>query len=291
MLDGGIQRGMAMLPTERRMKILQEIQIGGLVSADRLAELFGVSLETVRRDLRDLEREGLLQRVYGGAIGPEVRTTEVAFEQRRIEHRDRKRLIAETAVAMVTPGETIFIDAGSTCLEFARALPADWSGRVLTDSLLVAIELTSRPNADVILTGGQVRSGDLSCSGPYGLALHEEFYVAQAFVGAGGVHPDAGITDYHPGEGFLRRLWIKRSAALYVLADSGKLGVIAPYWIAPLEAVTALVTDAEERREILDHLQAGPSEIIVARPRATKPAVESHRRRGSRTGAMPLLEK
>ncbi len=259
-----------MLPTERRLKILKEIQIGGLVSADRLGELFNVSLETVRRDLRDLEREGLLQRVYGGAVGPEVRTTELAFEQRRIEHRDRKRLIAETAVAMVQSGETIFIDAGSTCLEFARALASDWSGRIITNSLLVAVELSSRLNAEVILTGGQVRSGNLSCSGPYGLALHEEFYVAQAFVGAGGVHPDAGLTDYHPGEGSLRRLWLKRAAAFYVLADSGKLGVIAPYWVAPLEDLTALVTDAEERSEVLDHLRTGATEVIVATPRTAK---------------------
>jgi DeoR/GlpR family transcriptional regulator of sugar metabolism len=279
-----------MLPTERRLKILKEIQIGGLVSADRLGELFNVSLETVRRDLRDLEREGLLQRVYGGAIGPEVRTTEVAFEQRRIEHRDRKRLIAETAVAMVKSGETIFIDAGSTCLEFARALPSDWSGRVLTDSLLVAIELTLRPNAEVILTGGQVRGGNLSCSGPYGLALHEEFYVAQAFVGAGGVHPDAGITDYHPGEGSLRRLWRNRSAAFYVLADSGKLGAIAPYWVAPIEAVTALVTDAEERREVLDHLQTGTTEVIVAKPGSTKSLGDSHRQRRNHVGAIPAID-
>lgn len=280
-----------MLPTERRLKILKEIQIGGLVSADRLGELFNVSLETVRRDLRDLEREGLLQRVYGGAVGPEVRTTEVAFEQRRIEHRDRKRLIAETAVAMVQSGETIFIDAGSTCLEFARALAPDWSGRVLTDSLLVAIELSSRPNAEVILTGGQVRSGNLSCSGPYGMALHEEFYVAQAFVGAGGVHPDAGLTDYHPGEGSLRRQWLKRAAAFYVLADSAKLGVIAPYWVAPIEEVTALVTDADERREVLDHLQTGATEVIVARPGRATSSGDSHRQRRNQVSPIPAKGK
>jgi DeoR family glycerol-3-phosphate regulon repressor len=222
-------------------------------------------LETVRRDLRELERQGLLQRVYGGAIGPELRTDVIAFEHRRLQNNNRKRAIAQRAAALVQPGETIFIDSGSTCLEFARSLPSDWSGRVLTNCLLVAIELAPRSQLEVLITGGQVRGGDLSCSGDFGIALHDNFYVARAFVGAGGVHPDAGLTDYQIGEGSSRRLWIERSAAFYVLADSSKLGVIAPFRVAPIEAVTAVVTDDEERSEVLEHLLSNGTEVIVVR--------------------------
>jgi DeoR family fructose operon transcriptional repressor len=268
-----------MLPTERHLKIIEEINDGGLVSADSLAALFDVSLETVRRDLRELERQGLLQRVYGGAIGPEVRTDEIAFEHRRLQNKHRKRMIAEQAAALVEPGDTIFIDSGSTCLEFARSLSSDWSGRVLTNCLLVAVELAARPQLEVLITGGQVRSGDLSCSGDFGVALHDNFYVARAFVGAGGVHPDAGLTDYQIAEGSSRRLWIERSAAFYVMADSSKLGVIAPFRVAPIEAITAVVTDDEERGEVLEHLISNGTEVIVGRSTSVAPITSLPQRR------------
>ena len=136
-----------------------------------------------------------------------------------------------------------------------------------------------------------MRSGNLSCSGPYDLDLQDQFFVAQAFVGAGGVHPDAGVTDYHAGEGSLRRQWLKRAAAFYVLADSGKLGAIAPYWVASLETVTALVTDSEERRDVLDHLKTSDTEVIVARPSVERATGDPHRRRGRRVSAIPAAGK
>lgn len=274
--------GKTVLPSERRLQIVDEIHGSGVVRAEHLAERFGVSLETVRRDLRDLERQGLLQRVYGGATSSDFRAAEENFEQRCLLHQDRKREIAAAAVALVEPDETIFIDVGTTCLEFARSLPSDWSGRVLTNSLLVAVELAARPAVEVLVTGGQVRGGDMTCSGPFGAALHEFFYVARAFVGAGGVHPEAGLTDYHLGEGSLRRLWLERAVTFYVLSDSSKLGVIAPFQVAATQALTAVITDCAERGEIIEELRERGTDVIIGRPIApegeTQPGALRYRR-------------
>ncbi len=273
--------GGIVLPTERRLKIVDEVLDSGVVSAESLAELFGVSLETVRRDLRDLELQGLLQRVYGGATAPDVRATEGDFEQRRFLYEDRKFAIAAKAAQLVKPNETIFIDMGTTCLEFARALPHSWSGRVLTNSLLVAAALAQRPTVSILLTGGEVRGGDLTCSGPFGAALHELFYVARAFVGAGGVDPVAGLTDYHLGEGALRRRWLEESATFYVLADSSKLGVIAPFKIAPLAALTAIVTDDLENGDVVERIRASGADVIVGSPATKEPVARKASRQAN----------
>src|SRR3954470_16938471 len=112
-----------MLPTERRIAIVDEIRRRPMVRADELAQRFQVSVETVRRDLRVLQRDGVLDLVYGGATPARHRSMEPAFDQRRVQHLAAKRAIARLAAALVEPGETIVLDVGTTALEVARALP------------------------------------------------------------------------------------------------------------------------------------------------------------------------
>jgi len=101
-------------------------------SADDLARQFGVSIETIRRDLRTLQQKGLLERVYGGAARPSGRSSEGSFSARTTRHAGRKRAIAALAASLVGPEETVIIDVGTTALEVARALPGSFRGRVLT---------------------------------------------------------------------------------------------------------------------------------------------------------------
>src|SRR3954469_9361205 len=142
-----------MLPTERRLAIVDEIRRRPMVRADELARRFEVSVETVRRDLRVLQRDGVLDRVYGGATPAHHRSTEAAFDDRRTQHIGQKRSIARLAAQLIEPGETIVLDVGTTALEVARALPETWPGRVLTCSIPVAVELAGRPRTEVLLSG------------------------------------------------------------------------------------------------------------------------------------------
>jgi len=127
----------------------------------------------------------------------------------------------------------------------ARALPVSFEGRVLTNSVPVAMELSGRREVEILLCGGQVRHGDGACSGAHAEAFFAEFYADRAFLGSGGVHPEAGLTDYYPAEVVVRRTIIAHTAACYVLADSSKLGAVAVHRVCQLDRVTAVLTDDE----------------------------------------------
>jgi DeoR/GlpR family transcriptional regulator of sugar metabolism len=236
-----------MLPTQRRQAILAQVREQAAASAEELARRFGVSVETIRRDLRWLGQRGLLERVYGGAARPVGRSSEGSFAARSVRNTARKRAIAALAASLVEPEDTIVIDVGTTALELARVLPGSFRGRVLTNSVPVAMELSARGEVELLLCGGQVRAGDGACAGAHAEAFFGEFYADRAFLGSGGVHPEAGLTDYYPAEVAVRRTIIAHTAASYVLADSSKLGEIAVHRVCPLDRLTAVVTDDGSR--------------------------------------------
>jgi DeoR/GlpR family transcriptional regulator of sugar metabolism/amino acid transporter len=249
-----------MLPTQRRQAILAEVRQARAVSAEDLARRYGVSLETIRRDLRGLRDRGLLERVYGGALS--VRSTEGDFATRSTLHAARKQAIAELAATLVEPEDTLVIDIGTTALEVARALPESFRGRVLTNSVPAAMALADREEIQLLLCGGQVRHGDAACFGAQAEAFFADFYADKAFLGSGGVHAQAGLTDYHPPEVTTRRTIIAHAAASYVLADSSKLGAIALHRVCPLSRVTAVLTDHQASAEATDALVSAGCTVL-----------------------------
>ncbi|MGH3201444.1 MAG: DeoR/GlpR family DNA-binding transcription regulator [Streptosporangiaceae bacterium] len=253
-----------MLPTQRRRAILTELRQTDAVSAEDLAQRYGVSAETIRRDLRGLRDAGLLQRVYGGALP--VRSTEGTFAARSAQHGARKLAIARLAATLIQPEDTIVIDIGTTALEVARALPESFRGRVLTNSVPVAMELAVRDQIELLLSGGQVRPGDAACYGAQAEAFFGEFYADKAFLGSGGVHPRAGLTDYHPPEVITRRTIIAHSAASYVLADSSKLGAVAVHRVCPLSGITAVLTDHQASPEVTEALAEAGCTVLSGAP-------------------------
>jgi DeoR family fructose operon transcriptional repressor len=263
-----------MLPSQRRQAILAEVRTATAVSADALARRFAVSVETIRRDLRSLEQEGLLDRVYGGATRPAGRSSEGSFAARSVRNIARKRAIAALAASLVEPEETLIIDVGTTALEVARVLPPAFRGRVLTNSVPVAMELSGRSDIELLLSGGQVRAGDGACSGAHAGDFFGEFYADRAFLGSGGVHPDAGLTDYYPAEVVVRRTIISHTAACHVLADSSKLGMIAVRHVCPLDQVTAVITDDEADQGLVAVLEGAGATILVA-PVEPQPAARA----------------
>src|SRR5580700_1532880 len=250
-----------MLPTQRRQAILAEVRQARAVSAEELARRFGVSLETIRRDLRGLRDRGLLERVYGGALP--VRSTEGDFATRSSLHAMSKLAIAQLAATLVEPEDTIVIDIGTTALEVARALPEAFRGRVLTNSVPAAMALADREEIELLLCGGQVRHGDAACFGAQAEAFFADFYADKAFLGSGGVHAQAGLTDYHPPEVVVRRTIIAHTAASYVLADSSKLGTIAVHRVCALDRITAVVTD-DRNPGAASELQAAGVSLLCA---------------------------
>jgi len=254
-----------MLPAQRREAILARVRTQGAASAEELSRSLGVSVETIRRDLRGLRDQGLLNRVHGGAMASR-RTSEGSFAARSTLNLARKQAIAAFAAFLVGAEETIVIDTGTTPLELARALPASFHGRVLTNSVPVAAVLCDRNDIELLLCGGQIRPGDGACSGTHAAAFFADFYADKAFLGAGGVHPEAGLTDYYPAEAAVRRTITAHSAATYVLADSSKLGVIAVYRVCTLDQLTAVITDDQETPGTSAGLAASVALLRAATP-------------------------
>jgi DeoR family fructose operon transcriptional repressor len=251
-----------MLPTERRQAILAEIRVADTVSAEALSRRFAVSVETIRRDLRGLQRQGLLTRVYGGATRP--RAYEAPFETRRIEHLDRKRAMGRLAASLVEAGETLILDIGTSVAEVARALPAAYRGKVLTNSLLAAVELAGRERIEVLTSGGSVRVGDLACSGPHAETFFGAYFADKAFLGSGGLHPGVGLTDYYPAEIASRKIILAHATECYVLADSSKLGRVALAKVCELTELTAVITDDRAGPETITEFERAGITMLVA---------------------------
>jgi DeoR family transcriptional regulator, fructose operon transcriptional repressor len=254
-----------MLPTQRRQAILADVRQSSAVSAEELARRYSVSLETIRRDLRGLRDQGLLERVYGGALS--IRSTEGTFTTRSVLNSDGKQAICRLAASLVDPDDTIVIDVGTTALEVARALPPTFRGRVLTNSVPVAMLLSGVEQAeriDLHLCGGQVRQGDAACFGSHAETFFADCYADKAFLGSGGVHADAGLTDFHPHEVSTRRVIIAHSGASYVLADSSKLGSIAVHRVCPLDQIEAILTDPQATTEQADAIERTGCTVLRA---------------------------
>ena len=170
--------------------------------------------------------------------------------------------MARAAVALVRPGDTVFLDAGTSALEVARALPGGWSGRVLTRSLPAAAELADRPDVEVILSGGRVDAGELACLGGQALAVFADYYAEVAFLGAAGVHAEAGLTSGDPQGVDVQRVMLDHATRAYVLADASKLGVIAVRRLCGLDRLTGLVTDGAPDQELAAALDTALVQVI-----------------------------
>ncbi|WP_052850236.1 DeoR/GlpR family DNA-binding transcription regulator [Streptomyces avicenniae] len=257
-----------MLPAERHRRITAAVNQAGTLSTEELAAGLGVSAETVRRDLAQLERRGQLNRVHGGAaalaLARELTGEEAPYAERSLAQREAKVAIGRAAAALVTSGMTLVIDVGTTAVEVARALPADFRGKVATPSLLVAGELAGRQDVEVFVPGGRIRAGDLVCSGATTAGFFGDFHADLAFVGSGGIAADAGVTDFYYDEIATKRVILAHAARTFVLADSRKHGRIAPHRICDLGGCTGVITDQACDPELTAAIDRAGGSVLTA---------------------------
>lgn len=234
------------------------------VRSDDLASELQVSIETVRRDLVALEHQGVVHRVHGGAQLVPGRSSEPQVHERRLRNRDAKQAIAAVAVGLLENAETVVFDVGTTVLEVVRQLGRDFRGRVLTPSLPVAQELDGHPGVEVIVSGGQMRPGDMALYGSEAERFFSNFYVEKAILGSGGVHPDSGLTDYYPAEVAMRRIILEHAAECYVLADASKIGHVALSKVCDLQRLTGLITDSRADPVTVEQIEASGLTVMIA---------------------------
>lgn len=231
------------LTDERLDRIRELLNANGKVLANDLAAQFKVSEDTIRRDLRELAKLGVCRRVYGGALLP---TPDLGpFAARATAGQDRKASLARAAVGLIKHGQTIFIDAGSTNLAIAAALPRDKQVTIVTNAPAVATALSDHTNCTVIVLGGVYDRGKGACLGAQAVREASHIFADMFILGACGVDTMAGVTALDAGEAEIKRMMIAQSSLLLIAATSDKLGTVAPFKIADASRIDHLIIEGD----------------------------------------------
>jgi DeoR/GlpR family transcriptional regulator of sugar metabolism len=238
-----------MLTSQRKNHVMAVLRRDGQVMARALSTELGVSEDTIRRDLRELAKEGLLQRVHGGALPASPALADLATRQ-RIEPAD-KAAIGRAAAALVQPGQVVFVDGGTTCVQLVRALPRQLRCTVATHSPAIAMELMERPDIEVILLGGRLFRHSAVAVGAATLEAIAQIRADTYFMGVTSVHPELGLSTGDYEEACVKRALCKAAADTIVLASSEKLATAAPYRVVGLAEISGIVLPASTPADML----------------------------------------
>ncbi len=252
-----------MLAAQRQRAIVSVLRQAGHVTVADLCQRFGVSPNTVRRDLRSLERSGFVAVVYGGAVSVEPADTEIPFPNRQTSSVSEKMLIGTRAAQLVGDNEAIILDAGTTTHEIAKALRSRRDITVITNALNIAQELADCAGILTIVTGGVVRGKSNCLIGETAERTLSEWHVDKAFISTGGVDMEAGLTNPNPFEAPIKQAMIKAARQVILVATSSKFGHRSLVPFAPLTAVHTIVTDRGLAADKASHLRDMGIEIII----------------------------
>jgi DeoR/GlpR family transcriptional regulator of sugar metabolism len=236
------------LAPQRLDRVRQIIRRKGVVRIGELSRKSGVSEATIRRDLNHLESLGEVRRVHGGVVGIESRLEEPLFDDKASFRVDEKRRIAETALSYVEPGDTIYLDGGSTVLELVRLMRDRGNACIVTNSIRALLELAARGPA-VIFIGGELRRLSQTTVGSMTRLILEQIHVDKAFMGTMGLTLEEGLTTTDPGEAFTKELVMKQARQVYLLSDTSKIGKVSFVRAGRLEDVDVLITDGALDRD------------------------------------------
>ena len=229
-----------MLTDQRRQIILDRLRADGQVASGALARRFGLSEDTIRRDLRALAKEGLCRRTYGGAVAPGGGPIEDRLNRDTAE----KSRLATRAVQLIRPGQTVLIDAGSTNAAVAGAIPEGLGLTVVTNALGIADALARRRDMSLVVLGGAFAPDSGACTGPETLAAVQGLSVDLMFLGTCALDVEAGVTAFDPVQAQLKQAMIGVARKVAAAVTVEKLGSRAPYRVAPAARLDWLVADA-----------------------------------------------
>lgn len=230
---------------DRRGALVQALNSSGYVEVRTLSRLLGVSLATVRRDLAQLEAEGVAIRTHGGAMFASTSTSlELPLSAKQAQMVQAKREIARAAVDLIRPGETVLLDAGSTTWEIAAAMVGHKKATVVSNDLQVLLKLASDPDIAVVDTGGILRQPVYTLYGPPAETFLSGLHVDWTFLGADAIHPEAGVTNVNLVEVPVKRAMVAAGRRTVVVADHTKFGKTAFASVCGLSDVEAVLTDS-----------------------------------------------
>jgi len=253
------------IPAERRVRILNLLKEKGIVRVDELSQDLDVSVITVRRDLASMESEGLLERTHGGAISANIKVNELSYLDKGQQNISVKKMIARKAAELVNPGETIFINSGSTTSMVLAEIVRIPDLTIITNNVSALHNLDAGSNIDLILTGGSYRAGTGCLVGEEVINRLNQTYPAVSIIGVDGISFRRGLTSHNPHEAAVTRKMIEQTSGRVLLtADSSKIGSLSLHHICSLSAVTVLITDTLPDSSMEeDFIQAGVELIVM----------------------------
>lgn len=253
-----------MLVAERYEKIVSLVNERGSIRVSELSELCQVTEETIRRDLDRLERAGRLQRSHGGAVNVKETTLqqEIPYAVREITNAEEKKRIAREAIKRISPKDRILLDASSTAWYMAAEVP-DIELTVLTNSIKVATELSSKEKIEVISTGGILAQRSLSFVGPLAERSLDAYYVDKVFLSCKGVHLERGISESSELQARIKQRMIGMADEVVLLADSAKFGVQSFTHVADLSQVDVMITDRRMPKDAIEQLESRGVTVIT----------------------------
>ncbi|MCX2524200.1 DeoR/GlpR family DNA-binding transcription regulator [Larsenimonas rhizosphaerae] len=251
-----------MLTRQRQSEILTLLKQEGQVVARTLSERFGVSEDTIRRDLRELAREGRLQRVHGGALPASSAVAD--FAQRQTIESGPKRAIAAAAAAMIEDGQVVLVDGGTTTVEMMRQLRPELVATVVTHSPSIAVELVNHPGIEVVMIGGTLFKHSIVTVGAAAIEALSHIRADVFFMGVTGVHETAGFSTGDLEEAYMKRALAAQAAETVVLASSDKLNAASRYRIGALSMAATLVVERQASAALTDPLARAGLSVMPA---------------------------
>lgn len=251
-----------MLAENRRRWILDAVTSHGSVSITELARRFDVSIETIRRDINLLDRQGLVRRTHGGALS--IESFEPAFAERIATNLEGKRAIGRVAAALVPDGASVILDFGTTAYCVAEALARHSGLTVFTAGVQAASYLAGRNGNEVYLLGGQFMASEGAAIGRDATAMLERYFADFSFVGAGVISSHPWLMDFSREAAELRALMLLRARNPVVLADHSKFDRVAIHLVPHLDKARYLIIDRKLNKETARSLRRLQAEVLVA---------------------------
>ncbi|HBL4973009.1 TPA: DeoR/GlpR transcriptional regulator [Enterobacter cloacae] len=252
----------AAFPEQRQARIRQILQKSGRVICTELASQMNVSEHTIRRDLHELSKEGYCKKVYGGAVLQLPDAGNFLSREQKISA--EKHTIAQKAATLVQAGGCIFIDAGTTNLALAKALPADLNVTVVTNSPAIATELLRHPLCEVIITGGQIQRESGGSVGATAAGQIQGIIFDQAFIGGCAMDPQMGLTGFDFADCEFKKAVIAQSNQTIVALTADKLPGVARFVVATCQDIDVLVVEEALEQGVVDVFAAQDIRIVCA---------------------------
>ncbi|MGM7723914.1 DeoR/GlpR family DNA-binding transcription regulator [Metabacillus sp. Hm71] len=253
-----------MLAAERKLKIIDYVKKNNVASVAQLSAEFNVHEATIRRDLSEIEKEGLLRRTHGGVVLGEGISSEPSFTVRATERVDEKQRIGEKAAEMINEGEHIILDSGTTTLQIAKNIVNRSNITVVTNDVNIAAELRDSKGIKVIVTGGILYPESFMLNGMFTNEVLKTLHVHKAFVGTPAIHPEFGLTHFEEQLVPAKMGMIQAAKEVIVVTDHTKIGGVSLHTVSPINNIHKLVTGKEASELQIHQFEEKGISVITA---------------------------